>query len=108
MLKNLLLIVVFTLFSVVALIAFNIYHNVTTSKISEDAAKQVIPITPSFDKETLNQIETRRVIQADLSEQPAISGPTPTANLIQPIPSTSSALKSQDNKTSGISPKPTL
>lgn len=90
MLKNLLLLAIFTLFTVVALVIFNVYHNSTATKISEDLTKKVTPIDSSFDTQTLEKLKTREVIDVDLSEKVAVSSPSPVINV--PIePSTPSA-----------------
>lgn len=44
---------------VVFWVAFSIYHNSVTSTISQTLNVQIIPINPSFDTKTINNIKKR-------------------------------------------------
>ncbi len=65
--KNLFYFAVLTSVVVVTWIAAVIYFNVTTSTIPEDTNVHSIPIEPTFDRETLNQLESRVDVPVDLS-----------------------------------------
>lgn len=74
--KDILFILASGFFLVLAWIGFNIYHNSKTSTIPEATNIQIAPITPSFDQKTIEEIKTRRNIQAIFEGK---STPTPTA-----------------------------
>lgn len=89
MLKNLLLLGIFTLFTVSALIIFNLYHSSTTTKIADITSKRIVPISPKFDTETLNRLKSREFINVDLSESIPVSRSasiTPQSNIASPSP----------------------
>lgn len=69
MLKNLLLLSLFSAFVVVVLIGLEIYHNFQTSSLTSRTQTRVIPIPPTFDKETLEELKTRQAVQVNLSEK---------------------------------------
>lgn len=82
MLKSLLVIAIFTAFTVFAWIGFTIHHNITTSTISEDVNIRTEPITDSFDLQTFEKLKSRTNIPANLEERIIQILPSPT---IQPI-----------------------
>jgi len=67
MLKNLLLLTGFSTFAVIVIVAFNIYHNYTQSSLSDTTQTRIIPIPPTFDKETITQLKERDPISVSLS-----------------------------------------
>lgn len=68
MLKNLILFSGFTLFVVATWIGLGIYHNTTTSTVSQTTNLRVLPITPSFDKDTIDELKERKEIIVNLRE----------------------------------------
>lgn len=77
-LKNLINLGILTLITVIAWIGFNIYHNLSTSQISEVTKIRIEPIESTFDQEALNLLNARQFIQSDLSEQTKIKAPPST------------------------------
>lgn len=69
MLKNLVYLAIFTTFLVAVVIGLNIYHNVTKSTVSSDAAIQIIPITPRFNEDTIKMLQSRTSVQVNLNAQ---------------------------------------
>ncbi|OGH10522.1 MAG: hypothetical protein A2857_00855 [Candidatus Levybacteria bacterium RIFCSPHIGHO2_01_FULL_36_15] len=69
MFKSLLYISALTTFIVLAWIVSNIYHNTTSSTISEDTNIRTAPITPSFDTKAIDLLNTRQNISVDLKTQ---------------------------------------
>lgn len=67
MLKNLVYLAVFTTFVIAVWIGLTIYHNFSTTTISEVAQIQIVPIDPSFNPEAVSRLKQRRQIVADLS-----------------------------------------
>jgi type II secretory pathway component PulJ len=57
--KDMLTIAIFSLITVVAWIAFDVYHAATESTITEVQSQLVAPLTPQFDKTALEQIRVR-------------------------------------------------
>lgn len=78
MLKNLLYFAILTTVIVISWITFGIYHNNITSTISPDTSIRISPIPANFDIETITNLKSKEVIQADLFAGPAssISGTT--------------------------------
>ena len=74
MYKSLLYIAILTATVVASWIGFSVYHGYTTSTISSDESIIITPISPSFDRETIEKIKTKKVIRADLSEQTTETG----------------------------------
>lgn len=73
MLKNLLYFAVLTTVIVLSWIVFGIYHNITTSTISDDTSIRIIPIPANFDTATIDNLKSKEVIQADLFAGSSIS-----------------------------------
>lgn len=67
MLKNFVYLTIFTTFIVIVWIGVTIYHNISTTTISEVAQIQIAPINPTFNKATIANLKKRKQIEADLS-----------------------------------------
>ena len=97
--KNFLYIAILTTAVVAAWIGLGLYHSSVDSTISQDNAIKIIPITPTFDAQTIENLKSKQIIRADLSTQKAI--PTPTGTITpkaSPSPSvTPSSTPSIDN-----------
>jgi len=78
--KDILIILVLLFISIVAWIGGNIYHSIANSTISETLNRDISPITPTFDTQTINKLKQRQKINSSF-ELGNIT-PTPT-----PIPS---------------------
>lgn len=78
--KNFLYFAILTTAVVAAWIGLGIYHSSVDSTISEDNAIKIVPITPTFDAQTIENLKSKQIIKADLSVQKAI--PTPTGTVI--------------------------
>ncbi len=61
--KDSLVILWLTFITVIAWIGFNIYHISVTSTISEELNKQIIPIDPNFDMNTITKLSGREKIE---------------------------------------------
>lgn len=85
--KNFLYIAILTTAVIAAWVGLGLYHSSVDSTISQDNAIQIIPITPTFDAQTIENLKSRQVIKADLSTQKVI--PTPTGTITPPAPSAS-------------------
>lgn len=88
MFKNILILAVLIAFVALILILGNVYHNITTSTVSSDITIQTVPITPSFDTNTLELLKKRKKVSVDLTE------PIPTSIS---TPSPEEELKNQEN-----------
>jgi len=89
MLKNLIILGILTVITVSAWIGFDVYHNFTTSTISKDTAKTVIPITPTFDQEAISLVQKRQQLPVDLAGGPQAA--TESARRSTPTPSATSS-----------------
>ncbi|MFH1832751.1 MAG: hypothetical protein ABH816_01100 [Candidatus Levyibacteriota bacterium] len=79
--KEILWFLISTFILVVLWIVLSIYHNSVTSTISKPLAIQIMPIKPNFDKETINRLKERKVINPVLQLQEKIFiSPSPTAS----------------------------
>lgn len=83
MFKNLITLGVLTVITIIFWIGFDVYHNSVTSTVTEDTAKTIIPITPTFDSNAIEIIQERNQIPVDLSGGPQVGtvsaqAPTPT------------------------------
>lgn len=56
--KEFAILAVILFLSVFAWIFFGIYHARTTSTVSQKEVKQVIPLTPKFDNDIINQLRS--------------------------------------------------
>lgn len=89
--KEILLILVSIFVLVLIWIALSIYHNAVTSTIPEALSIQIAPISPDFDKEALEKIKKRKVIQAswEFEKKSEEKSATSQAEQIIPEPSPS-------------------
>lgn len=86
--KNFLYIAILTTAVVAAWIGLGLYHSSVDSTISQDNAIKIVPITPTFDAQTIENLKSKQIIKADLSAQKAILTPTGTVTpKSSPIPS---------------------
>src|SRR5579862_4631265 len=83
--KDILFIFISSFIVIVAWIGFNIYHIYVTSTVSQDLQLDLIPINPTFDAQTIQQLKTRENINPAFEMQKAAATPTP-APLISSIP----------------------
>ena len=72
MIKNLLILSGFSAFVVFLWIGLTLYHNSVDTTIPASTQQKVIPITPTFDKETLEALKKREAIQSNLGNQAQI------------------------------------
>ncbi len=72
MLKNLIFLFGFSTFVTVVWISTTIYHNSVTSKITPENKRKIEPINSTFDTKTLEQLDSRQVVRANLSEKLSI------------------------------------
>lgn len=85
--KDILMFLVPTFIFVVAWIGFTIYHNVTSSTVSEVLNIQSSPISPNFDVATIEKLKSRKNVApiyqvgapANVPGQP-IATPTPVSS----------------------------
>lgn len=76
--KDILFLLIPVALLVIAWIVFNIYHNLATSTISEALNTNILPISPSFDTETISNLKTRERV-VPVFELQKIETPTPTS-----------------------------
>ena len=69
MFKGLLYLAMLTTTVVASWVGFSVYHGYATSTISTDKAIIITPIPSGFDREVIENIKAKKVINADLSEQ---------------------------------------
>ncbi len=100
--KEYLVLFVSALLLIILWVIFNIYHNYTTSTIDFNQEEIVIPIEGDFDMDAVNQIRTRKQVEAPLESE--ISSPSPSPN-----PSPSPTIEKEATDSSQLSPtaKPT-
>lgn len=93
MLKNLVYLVIFTTFVVAVWIGLTIYHNFSTTTISEVAQIQIVPISNTFNPPVIQNLKQRKQVSANLAEtifvaeeesNEATNGATPVAQISQP------------------------
>ncbi|HVZ67470.1 MAG TPA: hypothetical protein VG917_04345 [Patescibacteria group bacterium] len=68
-LKGLLYITLLTTAAIISWIAFSIYHSNTASTIAPDTAIIITPIPAQFDRETIEKLKTKKVVEVDLGAQ---------------------------------------
>lgn len=68
-------------------IIFSIYHNLSSSTISEALNLQISPIAPAFDLDTVENLKRREQIIPASNALPET--PTPTPSISETIPSSS-------------------
>lgn len=105
--RNFLYIAILTTAVVAAWIGLGLYHSSVDSTISQDNAIKIVPITPTFDAQTIENLKSKQIIKADLSAQKSI--PTPTGSITpktSPTPSPTSSIGDTNVSTpSGQIPK---
>lgn len=69
MLKNLLFLAGFSTFVVIMVVGLDIYHKSNTSSLQPSTQKRIVPITPTFDKETIENLKQREPITVDLNDK---------------------------------------
>jgi len=89
MLKSLLMLAIFTVFTVFAWISLTIYHNLTTSTIAPEIQTKITPIFPSFDLDTVAAVQERLIVEVNLSEQYLLGTTTPPTTTPTPNATTS-------------------
>ncbi|OGG26257.1 hypothetical protein A2960_04745 [Candidatus Gottesmanbacteria bacterium RIFCSPLOWO2_01_FULL_39_12b] len=57
--KEITILSIITFLTVIAWMAFGIYHARTTSTVTEIQKKQIVPLTPTFDTEIIRQLSKR-------------------------------------------------
>lgn len=77
MIKGLLYLAILTAATVISWIGFSIYHNQTTSTIDSATQIRITPIPGEFDRETIEKIRTKRVIDANLNQERELIITTP-------------------------------
>lgn len=113
MLKNLLLLSGFITFAVVIIIALTVWHNYQLSSISQTTQAHVVPIPPSFDKKTLNDLKKRKTIDVVIEGKSEIvssdskdTSTTPTTTItITPSPTIQTTLIASASATPTITPQ---
>lgn len=68
MLKNLVNIAILTTIVIVVWVFVSIYNSFTQSTISTNVAKQIDPISPGFNINTITDLQQRTFVPTDLSE----------------------------------------
>jgi len=61
--RDILFILIPTFLLVVLWVIFNIYHNSIESTVSKTVSAEVVPISPDFDFQTIENLKKREVIQ---------------------------------------------
>lgn len=61
---------------VIAWIIFNIYHNSVVSTTPEDLKKEIVPISPTFDRSTIDKLKSRAKISPIYDQAPQSTPPT--------------------------------
>lgn len=75
--KDILIILALLFVFVVAWIAGNIYHSIASSTISETTSRDISPITPTFDTQTINKLKQRQKINPSFELGDITPTPTP-------------------------------
>lgn len=105
MLKNLILLSGFSAFVVICIVGLNIYHGITLSSLPASTQKHVAPITPTFDKKSLEELKKRSVITVSLQEKSGvISVDTKEITLLTPTPSKTISASTSATPTISIPP----
>lgn len=58
--KDLLVVAIFTLITVMAWIVFDVYHAAVTSTITQVQEQLITPLDPEFDQQAINGLKARR------------------------------------------------
>lgn len=89
MLKNLVILSGFSTFAVAVIIGLNIFHNYTLSSLSQTTQVHVVPIPPSFDKKTLNDLKKRTPITVSIDSKSEVVSEDSKSTTVSPTPSLS-------------------
>lgn len=102
--KDFLIILIPAFIITILWVTFSIYHNYSTSTITDPLTIQIIPISGSFDTNAISKIKSRQSVNPlfDSQIQGDIISPTPTP--IEPIPTGENGLS--PTPTSSITPTP--
>jgi hypothetical protein len=88
--NDILLILIPSFIFVLAWIGFSIYHNVITSTISDSLSIQIMPITPTFDTNTIDSLKNREkvtpIYNLSVTDQNVIQPASPSAGPINVTP----------------------
>ena len=95
--NQLLIILALLLISVVAWIGTNVYHNLNKSTIPETTSQEILPINPTFDNQTIDNLKKREEV-TPVFELEGL--PTPIPSRI-PVASPSPKLNSQPASSEG-------
>ncbi|OGH24137.1 MAG: hypothetical protein A3B47_04690 [Candidatus Levybacteria bacterium RIFCSPLOWO2_01_FULL_39_24] len=90
--KDILIILILLFIFVLAWIGGNIYHSGVSSTISETTAKDIAPITPTFDTKTIDKLKSRKKIVPSFE----LESVTPTPIVLPTLPLSPNA--SQEGK----------
>lgn len=74
--KDVQIILWLTFITVAAWIGFHIYHVSVTSTISEEIEKQIAPIDPNFDINTINKLKEREQVEPMYQYRETVEEPT--------------------------------
>lgn len=77
MIKSLLYLAILTAVTVVSWIGFSVHHSYTASTIDDATEIRITPIPGEFDRETIEKIKNKRIIDADLGQELIIVSITP-------------------------------
>lgn len=61
--KDILLVLIPTFLLVILWVIFNIYHNSVESTVSKTVTAEIVPISPDFDFQTIENLKKREIIQ---------------------------------------------
>lgn len=86
--NTLLLLSIATFITVVAWIGFNVYHNLTSSTISETESLEIAPLETTFNQQTIQSLSERQKVEPifQLSSQQEEPTATQTGLFISPTP----------------------
>jgi hypothetical protein len=102
--KDILFLSISSFIVIVAWIGFNIYHIYVTSTISEDLQLQLTPISPVFDTQTIQKLQSRENINPVFEMQKTIS-PTPfVPSAPSPTPDVTAQSNPEASGTAQITP----
>lgn len=87
MLKNLLLLSGFSTFAVIMIVGLNIYHNYSLSSLPNTTQIHVVPITPTFDKKTLDNLKKRTTVESTIEGQSGIISEDSKSTIASPTQS---------------------
>ena len=92
MLKNLLLLTGFSTFSVIIIIAFDVYHKIQISSLSENTKVRVISIPPTFDNKAIVDLKKRTPITVNLTDKSSVTSEDSKSTATNPAPSPNEGL----------------